>query len=114
MSTYENYSLKWFKFFLTEHSFFLTNSTIAEYKGVNNYNHEPNRKRKLLLHKKQLDKINSKMQTKGYSCVPVKLFFNKRGIAKVIIGLGRGKKLYDKRETIKKRDETRRMQREGD
>ena len=93
---------------------FLTNSTIAEYKGVNNYNHEPNRKRKLLLHKKQLDKINSKMQTKGYSCVPVKLFFNKRGIAKVIIGLGRGKKLYDKRETIKKRDETRRMQREGD
>ncbi len=90
---------------------YLVNCNISEYKGANKFNHEPKRKRKLLLHKKQLQKIAGKMQMQGYSAVPVKIFFNKKNFAKVIIGLGRGKKLYDKRESIKKRDENRRNQR---
>ncbi len=90
---------------------FLINCNISEYKGANQFNHPPKRQRKLLLHKKQLDKITGKMQIKGYSAMPLKIFFNKKGFAKVIVGIGRGKKLYDKRESIKKRDETRRNQR---
>ncbi|MDX2083207.1 MAG: SsrA-binding protein SmpB [Rickettsiales bacterium] len=90
---------------------FLINCNISEYKGANKFNHDPKRKRKLLLHKKQLDKITGKMQAQGYAAVPVKIFFNKKNFAKVIIGLGRGKKIYDKRESIKKRDDNRRNQR---
>lgn len=90
---------------------YLINCNITEYKGANKFNHDPKRKRKLLLHKKQLEKISGKMQMEGYSAVPLKIFFNKKNFAKVLVGLGRGKKLYDKRESIKKRDETRRNQR---
>jgi SsrA-binding protein len=90
---------------------FLINCNISEYKGANKFNHEPKRKRKLLVHKKQLDKITGRMQVEGYSALPMKIFFNKKNFAKVIIGLGRGKKLYDKRESIKKRDDNRRQQR---
>jgi SsrA-binding protein len=90
---------------------FLINCNISEYKGANKFNHEPKRKRKLLVHKKQLDKITGRMQVEGYSALPMKIFFNKKNFAKVIIGLGRGKKLYDKRESIKKRDDNRRKQR---
>ncbi len=90
---------------------FLVNSNISEYKGANKFNHSPKRNRKLLLHKKQIQKIVGKMQTQGYSAVPIKIFFNKKNFAKVIIGLGRGKKLYDKRESIKQRDDNRRKQR---
>lgn len=90
---------------------FLINCNISEYKGANKFNHEPKRQRKLLVHKKQLEKIAGKMQVEGYSAVPVKMFFNKRNTVKVIIGLGRGKKLYDKRESIKKRDDERRSKR---
>jgi SsrA-binding protein len=93
---------------------FLINCNISEYKGANRFNHEPKRQRKLLLHKKQLEKIVGKMQMKGYSAIPLKIFFNKKSFAKVIIGLGRGKKLYDKRESIKQRDENRRNQRGED
>jgi SsrA-binding protein len=90
---------------------FLINCNITEYKGANKFNHEPKRPRKLLVHKKQLNKIIGKINIEGYSALPLKIFFNKRNLAKVIIGLGRGKKLYDKRESIKKRDENRRKQR---
>lgn len=90
---------------------YLINSNVTEYKGANKFNHDPKRKRKLLLHKKQLEKIAGKMQIQGYSAVPIKIFFSKKNFAKVLIGLGRGKKLYDKRESIKQRDETRRNQR---
>ncbi len=90
---------------------FLINSNISEYKGANKFNHAPKRQRKLLLHAKQIKKIVGKMQADGYSAVPMKIFFNKKNFAKVIIGLGRGKKLYDKRESIKKRDDQRRSQR---
>ena len=90
---------------------FLINCNISEYKSANRFNHEPKRPRKLLLRRKQLQKILGKMQEKGYACLPVKIYFNKKNIAKVLIGLGRGKKLYDKRDSIKKRDENRRKQR---
>lgn len=90
---------------------FLINCNISEYKGANRFNHEPKRQKKLLLHKKQLGKIIGKMNTKGYSAIPLKIFFNKKNFAKVVVGIGRGKKLYDKRESIKKRDENRRNQR---
>jgi SsrA-binding protein len=90
---------------------FLINCNITEYKGANRFNHAPKRPRKLLLHKGQLQKIIGKMQLKGYSLIPLKIFFNKKNFAKVVIGIGHGKKLYDKRESIKKRDESRRNQR---
>ncbi len=87
---------------------FLTNCNISEYKGANKFNHAPKRPRKLLLHKKQLERIIGKMNVKGYSAMALKIFFNQKNFAKVVIGIGRGKKLYDKRESIKKRDENRR------
>ncbi len=93
---------------------FLVNANISEYKGANNFNHEPTRPRKLLLHKKQIEKLVGKIDIKGYSIIPLKIYFNQKNYAKVLIGLGKGKKLYDKRETIKKRDEQRRQQREND
>ncbi len=93
---------------------FLVNAHINEYSGANKFNHEPTRKRKLLLHKKQINKIIGKLFVNGYSAVPTRIFFNKNGFAKVMIGLGRGKKLYDKRETIKLRDDLRRKQRGED
>ena len=93
---------------------FLNNSHITEYKGANRFNHEPKRARKLLLKKKQIEKLLGKLNSKGFSAFPLKIYFNKKGFAKVLIGVGRGKKLYDKRESIKQRDETRRMQRGED
>jgi len=93
---------------------FLVNCNISEYKGANRFNHAPKRTRKLLLHKRQLEKIHGKMRIKGYSLMALKIFFNKKGFAKVLVGIGRGKKLYDKRESIKQRDDTRRNQRGED
>jgi SsrA-binding protein len=95
----------------TDGELFLVNCNISEYKGANRFNHAPKRPRKILLHKKQLQKITGKMQTAGYSLIPLRIFFNKKGLAKIIVALGRGKKLYDKRESIKKKDENRRRQR---
>lgn len=90
---------------------FLTNCHISEFRGANKFNHEPTRNRKLLLKTREIKKILGKMQIKGYSLVPIKIYFNKKNFAKILIGLGKGKKLYDKRETIKRRDELRRNQR---
>lgn len=94
--------------------FFLTNCHISEYKGANQFNHEPTRNRKLLLKEKEIKKIFGKMKIKGYALIPLKIYFNKKNFAKILIGLGKGKKLHDKRETIKNRDEKRRMQRGED
>ncbi len=91
----------------------LINCNISEYKGANRFNHEPKRPRKILLRKKELEKIIGKMQMKGYSAIPLKIFF-KKNFAKVLIGIGRGKKIYDKRETIKERDDQRRQARGED
>jgi len=93
---------------------FLTNCHISEYKGANKFNHEPTRNRKMLLKEKEIKKILGKMKVKGYSLVPIKIYFNKKNFAKILIGLGKGKKLHDKRDSIKQRDETRRLQRGED
>ncbi len=92
----------------------LVNANINEYKGANKFNHEPKRNRKLLLHTKEIDKLMGKMNIKGYSATPLKIYFNKRNVAKVLIGIGKGKKLFDKRQSIKERDDNRRQQRGED
>ena len=74
-------------------------------------NHDPLRDRKLLLQKREIRKIESKLKEKGYTLIPLRIFFNDKNLAKLEIGLARGKKLYDKRETIKNRDVERDMKR---
>lgn len=85
---------------------------ISRYEQGTHYNHEPVRDRKLLLHKKELRKLEGKFEEKGLSIIPVKLFINDRGLAKMEIALAKGKKLFDKREDIKEKDVKRDMQRE--
>ncbi|MBY0354536.1 MAG: SsrA-binding protein SmpB [Rickettsiales bacterium] len=82
----------------------LVNANIAEYPGANRFNHEPRRARKLLLHKKEIRKLVGKLRVKGYTLVPIRLFFNARGKVKILIGLGKGKKEFDKRDSIKARE----------
>ncbi|MDX1975542.1 MAG: SsrA-binding protein SmpB [Rickettsiales bacterium] len=82
----------------------LFNATIAEYPGGNRFNHEPRRDRKLLLHRKQVNKLIGRLKTKGVTLVPLSLYFNSRGLAKLKLAIGVGKKAYEKRDTIKKRD----------
>jgi len=83
---------------------FLINAHIAEYHGAARDGHEPTRHRKLLLHKKEMARLLGAIQREGMALVPLRLYFNARGLAKLQLGLGRGKKVYDKRETQKKRD----------
>ena len=90
---------------------FIKSLHIAEYSHGTSSNHDPIRERKLLLNKKELRKIESKIKEKGITVVPLRIFFSEKGIAKIELGLGKGKKLYDKRETIKKRDWSREKQR---
>ena len=87
------------------------NLHINEYKEGSYNNHEPKRPRKLLLNKKELEKIQSKLKEKGTTMIPIQLYFNERGYAKLDIAIARGKKLYDKRESIKEKDVRRQMQR---
>jgi SsrA-binding protein len=81
----------------------LINATIPEYLQAHRFNHLPKRPRKLLLHKSQINKLAGAVEREGMTIVPLKLFFNERGRAKIEIALARGKKLHDKRETLKKR-----------
>jgi SsrA-binding protein len=81
----------------------LQNSNIPEYLQASRFNHAPKRPRKLLLHKRQLAKLIGAVEREGMTIVPLKLYFNPKGRAKVEIALARGKKLHDKRETAKKR-----------
>ena len=90
---------------------YLLNMHIAPYKNGNTFNHDPNRTRKLLLHKKEIRKLEQKANEKVMTIVPTKVYL-KKGKLKVEIALGKGKKLYDKRETIKKRDDERMMAKE--
>ena len=85
---------------------FLLNMYIAPYKEGNRFNHDETRTRKLLLHKKEILKIKNKLNIEGYALFPIKLYIT-RGKAKILLGIGKGKKLYDKRETIKKREQDR-------
>jgi SsrA-binding protein len=80
----------------------IINMHIATYEQGNRYNHEPTRTRKLLLHRKEIDKLFGLVQQKGYAIIPLKLYI-KNGFAKVLIGLGKGKKQYDKREDLKQK-----------
>lgn len=91
---------------------FLVGCTIAEYRNASWTNHDPQRRRKLLLHRKEIRKIRAKIEEKGLTLVPLRLYFNRRGFAKVELGIGRGKKLHDKRETIRKRDTERELRRQ--
>ena len=84
---------------------------IAEYSHGTANNHDPIRDRKLLLQKREISKIEGKLKEKGYTLIPLRIFFNEKNLIKVEIGLGKGKKLHDKRETIKKRDVEREMKR---
>jgi SsrA-binding protein len=84
---------------------------ISEYTFGTVNNHDPLRERKLLLSKRELKKIETKLKEKGYTLIPLRLFFNEKNLAKVEIGLGKGKKLHDKRETIKQRDTEREIKR---
>lgn len=84
---------------------------ISEYSYGTYNNHQPMQERKLLLNKKELQKLEAKTKEKGYSIIPLKIFLTEKGIFKMEIGLGKGKKNYDKRETIKERDTERDIKR---
>jgi SsrA-binding protein len=82
----------------------LVNANIPEYLQANRFNHAPKRPRKLLLHRRQINKLIGAVEREGMTLIPLKLYFNERGRAKVELALAKGKKLHDKRETAKKRD----------
>ena len=89
---------------------FILNMHIAEYSHGNLFNHDPFRTRKLLLHKKEILKMQLKIKQEGFTLIPTKLYFNEKGKVKVEIALAKGKKLYDKRETIKQIEQKRELQ----
>ena len=84
---------------------------IAEYSHGNLNNHDPVRDRKLLLTKREISKIESKLKEKGYTLIPLRMFINEKNLVKIEVGLARGKKLHDKRESIKQKDVEREMKR---
>ncbi|MDI9340816.1 MAG: SsrA-binding protein SmpB [Sediminibacterium sp.] len=83
---------------------FIRNFHITEYSEASFYNHEPMRERKLLLTRQELSKLQKKIKDQGLTIIPVKLFIGDKGFAKLVIALAKGKKAFDKREDIKKRD----------
>lgn len=93
------------------HELFAINTNIEEYAYSKSFSHAPKSERKLLLNKKELKSLQKSVQNKGLTIIPLKLFTNEKGIAKLEIGLCRGKKNYDKRETMKERDTKRDLDR---
>ncbi len=91
---------------------FLVGASIAQYEQAGIYNHEPLRKRKLLLHKKQIAKIQTKLEQRGFTFVPLKIYFNRRGFAKIELALARGKRQYDKRQSMAARQHKRDIDRD--
>jgi SsrA-binding protein len=89
---------------------FLVNSHISPYPGANQFNHDPTRTRKLLLHQREIERLTGKTKERGFTLIPLKLYF-KNGRAKVELGLARGKKLYDKRETLRRKTAEREVER---
>jgi SsrA-binding protein len=89
----------------------LIGADIAEYKQATLWNHAPRRPRKLLVQRGQLKKLSARANEKGLTLIPLHIYFNHRGIVKLLIGVGRGKKLFDKRETIKESDSRRNIDR---
>jgi SsrA-binding protein len=92
---------------------FIVNIHIAEYKFGTHYNHDPKRDRKLLLTKRELKKLANKTREKGLTIIPTVLFINEKGLAKLEIALAKGKKLYDKRESLKTKDSKRDLDRKN-
>tara|TARA_R110001592_G_scaffold124890_1_gene334079 strand:- start:676 stop:1137 length:462 start_codon:yes stop_codon:yes gene_type:complete len=86
---------------------FVINMQIDEYSHASHFNHKPKAERKLLLQKRELKKLSKEVKTSGLTIVPLRVFLNERGFAKMQIALAKGKKLYDKRDTIKDRDNKR-------
>ncbi|HLR38583.1 MAG TPA: SsrA-binding protein SmpB [Chitinophagaceae bacterium] len=99
-------------YFTSEGELFLKNLHISEYSHGTYANHEPLRVRKLLLQKRELRKWRNKTKEKGFTIVPLRLFINENGLAKVELGLAKGKQLHDKRESIKRKDIDRQMKRD--
>jgi SsrA-binding protein len=93
---------------------FVINMHVAEYALGTHYNHEPKRDRKLLLNKRELRKIATKTKEKGLTMIPMELFVNEKGLAKLKFAIAKGKKLYDKRETLKVKDNKREMDRSSE
>ena len=91
---------------------FLVNAHISPYSCGNIYNHEPKRERKLLMHKREIERLFGKVKERGFTLVPLSMYFDKRNKAKMEIALAKGKTLYDKRESIKRKDEKRMNERE--
>ncbi len=89
---------------------YLLNAHISPYEQGNRYNHDPLRQRKLLLHKREIDKLLGETKEAGYALIPLKVYL-KNGYAKILIGLGKGKKNYDKREDLKKKEAKRDIER---
>ena len=98
--------------YFRHHELWLKGMHIAEYEQGNIFNHEPKRDRKLLLNRKELNKMEKKYQEKGLTIVATRLYVNERGLAKVEIALAKGKQTQDKREDIKRKDMKRDMQRQ--
>lgn len=94
-----------------EGELYVINMTIDEYKLGTFYNHKVKRERKLLLHKRELQKFEKKLKDVGNTIIPLKLYLNEKGKAKMLVAVGRGKKLFDKRETIKDRENRRNLDR---
>jgi SsrA-binding protein len=90
----------------------LIGANIAAWPGADRENHEPRRERKLLLHRSEIDALEGRTRSKGLTLVPLRLYINRRGIAKLELGLARGKKLYDKRRSIAEREMRREVERE--
>lgn len=98
--------------YFQKNELWIKNLNISTYDKGTHYNHEPLRPRKLLLNKKELKKLEDKIKEKGLTVIPLRLFINDRGFAKLEIALAKGKKLHDKRDTIKEREAKREMGRE--
>ena len=90
---------------------FLRDCNISPYEQAGYAQHKPTRERKLLLHRREIRKLHNKVTQKGLTLVPLKMYFNDRGLVKVLIGLARGKKLHDKRQDMRRRDDQRAMAR---
>ena len=99
---------------IEDYELFLVDANISQYSHGNIWNHEPTRKRKLLMHKREIIRINQKVKEKGLTIVPLKIYFNDKGKAKVEIALVKGKHVYDKRDAIAARDIDRRMKQRDD
>lgn len=95
--------------YLNRNELFVKNMNISPYEQGNQFNHTPTRERKLLLNKSEINKIRRKLEEKGLTIIPLRLFINDRGFAKMEIGVGKGKKLHDKRQSLKENESKKKL-----